>query len=163
MSVLYSVMPIDEEHWQQWNEYLAQFGARIPIGVASRYPLPSEIRQVLDEMTDYTKKYFITEKVWDVDIYETIFYDEEKHHSTGKHASINSIGPALNESSPLHIYFHSGTEEVNLEIVLRLSVFTGPLILMADDDIVPLIVADRQQLADLVNQWEKQRQIADSL
>ena len=160
MSVLYSIIAIDEELTQEKNDFWAQLGIEIPMGTTSRYPTPSEIRQALNEMTEYTKDYFITEKAWDVDIYETASYDQKLHRIDGKYATIYSIGPALSESLPLPIYFHGGWEEVNLEIVLRLTYFTGPLMIMCDVDTVPLLVSPGAELTDLLSRWKKQREIA---
>ena len=162
MSVFYSIVPIDKEHTQGFNRFLSTFGVEIPSGTVSRYPTPSEIRQVLDEMHEFTKHYSVTEKVWDVDIYETAAYDPILRRMNGKRATIYSMGPALNESLPLPIYFHGGWEEVNLEITLRLTRFTGPLLLIGDFDAVPLLVSPGINLPELLNQWEKQREMAYS-
>ena len=163
MSVGYIIIPIDKEQLQELNEYLAPFGQGIPTDTISRYPTASEIQHVLDEMPDYTKSYFITDKAWDVDVYETAFYDAERKYIGGKHTSIYSIDWALDEALPLHIYFHGGWEELNLEIVRCLTAFTGPLILLCDSDAVPLLVSSEKQLGELVSQWKKNHEKADEM
>jgi hypothetical protein len=155
MSVLYSIVPFVEEYYSEFVEYLADFGIEIPTGTKSRYPTPLEIRQALDEMPEYTKRYSISHMSWDVDIYETAFYDQELRRSRGKYASINSVGPAPDETIPLHIYFHGGTDEVNLEIVMRLTKFTGPLVLMAESDAIPVLVTHGDNVSDLMQQWQR--------
>ena len=148
------IIPIDEEQIQEMNEWLVDYGFEIPVGITSRYPTPSEIRQVLDEMPEYTKVYSM-ENLWDVGVYETALYDQEHRSSSGKDAYICSIGPKLDDSLPLHIYFSGGSPEVNLEIVLGLARFTGPLLYINFSDGSPILVFPDEKLADLISKWEK--------
>src|SRR5262245_25266875 len=125
MGVSYDIVPLVEEYYEDIAEYLLDFGIEIQPGTKSRFPTPAEIRRVLDEMPEYTKRYHITEHSWDVDVFETAYYDQELRRIDGKYTSINSVGPGLDETEPLHVYFRGGTDEVILEIVLNLSKFTG--------------------------------------
>lgn|GEM_PF-1417115 len=160
MSASYSLLPLERNTKQSLNEYMPQFDLGVVIDITSRYPTPSEIRQVLDQMPEYTKDYFITEKVWDVKVYETTFYEQQLRIINGKCATIYSIEPTFDEFLPLSIYFHGGSEELNVEITLRLTRFTGPLLLIGDFDGIPLLVSPNNNVADLLSQWEKLRAIA---
>jgi len=156
MSVSYYIIPIEENMYEQLSEFLAQFGIEIPVEMISRYPTPSEIRQVLSEMPAYTKEYFITEKAWQVSVHEIDGYDPKLHLWRGKYASISPIGPAPDELLPICVTF-KGSYELNVDILLRLTHFTGPLLLIGDSDMIPLLVSPNDNVADLLREWEKLR------
>ena len=144
------------------RQYLAQFGIEVAIETRSRFPTPAEIRKVLEGMSEYTKIYNISEQHWDVDIYETAYYDPlSLHFFGGKHATIYASDTLLDDSLPLDFHFHGGWDEVNLQITLGLTHFTGPLVLMADSDVVPVLVSADQTVPDLLRQWAKNQEFSD--
>jgi hypothetical protein len=163
MSALYSIIPIKKEYYEQkLPEWLAEFGIDLPPGISSRYPTPIEIRRVLDETPEWTKHFNISATQWDAEVSEPNWYSDELGMKIyGRDAIIHSVGFSSDESMPLHIYFRNGWEEFNLEIVHRLTKYTGALILMADFDAVPVLIFPDAMLPDLLEQWKQARRRAE--
>lgn len=166
MSALYYIMPIKHEFRESMNEFLANFETEIPVGTNSREPTTLEICQVLSEMTDYTKICTVLEKDWNVNTDNIVFYDQS---ISGFNSEPKVLDAIFNLWSTLHFYFDGNWREVNLhvdgnfwqvnlEIVLRLTRFIGPVVLMCDT--VPLLVSPSDNLTDLANQWKRNSKIA---
>ena len=160
MSNLWFVMILKEESNPSLNEYMLEYGGtEVALSTTSRDPTIFEICQVLSEMPKYTKVYSASHATWFMGIYETIFYDQGLP-SNGLYTDMWGDFVA-DESSPVSFSFQGGRYEVNLEIALRLTRFTGPLLTLGSGYSVPLVVYPSDTLANVISQWEKLCDIED--
>jgi hypothetical protein len=157
MSHLYVVIPISAEDRDGLNKWLSEYQQEIPAGITSRFPTPLEIRQVLTDMPDYTKEYPDSGRHFDVNIYETAFYNPARRDHQGRWAVINSSVIAFDENRPLDFCFHGGWDDLNLEILHRLTSYTGSLIMLNAADAIPILVSPDRTIPDLLDQWERLR------
>jgi hypothetical protein len=144
MGVLHTVLPLNAS----CAEWLDQEGVTHPAPVATfRLPTPSEITSVLRHLQGYS-------------------FEISADSSSGEwsaHIAANPpseawaflrISDFSSDHQPHEIYFPKGWPEVIFVVVERLSHHCGPLIVVDDSTVRPIVVRPDDSLEDLVRRYE---------
>jgi hypothetical protein len=146
MSVLYSILPLDE----QVVAWMGEHEVTPPAGWSpGRYPTPAEVRQTLETLEGYRVDYRVTPRSWSAVIEDTA------GNSDGRWATIDSIGYAGSDDNPLHIYFSRGWREVIVRITERLTSVCGPLIIVPDSVAYPHLVTPGADPGEVLRLWHE--------
>jgi hypothetical protein len=116
---------------------------------AGRNPKPEEVREALDDLSDYSVVYSVSEVSWQADI-----RSRKGIPLFSQNSLLNLVDFSGDESFPHLVCLESGDIGLNLLIAERLSRIIGSLYIIADTGAQPLIVAPGSDLAELKRHWE---------
>lgn len=116
---------------------------------AGRNPKPEEVREVLDDLADYSVDYFVSEDHWQADIRA-----RKGIPLFRKNSLLNLIDFNGDESCPFLVCLESGDISFNLIIAERLSRIIGPVYMVVDTGAQPFIVTPGSDPAALKQQGE---------
>jgi hypothetical protein len=114
-----------------------------------RNPTPRELRGVLDELTDFTVDYFVSQDNWQADIRANAGVPLLR--ST---ALLNVIDFQGDETMPHLICFEKGDMKLNILIVERLSRICGTLYVIPDTGARPLPVTPGIDPTEAAKLWK---------
>ena len=131
MGVLWTVWPLDE----QMRNWLEEQSIAYP-NVPSRFPTGAEIKKALGSLNGYNIA--ITDNglgaSWQASIVHTSGGDK------GPWTQLN-ISHYSGEELPQELWFEKGWESLIKEILQQLTLACGPLTLMADTGVEPVVIA----------------------
>jgi hypothetical protein len=129
MSVLHSIIPVDEKLLKDARDILAEWGLEIPTNyVPSRWPTLRELHNVLDNLASCETEYF-----WSKAGFGTIFVSCGEFRQT-----IYTFEHSGNLDEEIHFYFRSHYPEVGNRIVDGLSIYCGILIILHNERVSPV-------------------------
>ena len=145
MGVLYTVMPPSQEV----ADWLDESGLHVSVDTSSRSPTISEIRETLNSLEGFAVEYTDNGigSSWQAMV--TTIADPE----SGGWTLLNITRRAKPEESQ-EIWFEKGHPELIVEIVSRLSMRCGTLIVIPDTGCPPLVIAPGGDPEKLCAQWE---------
>lgn len=147
MSVSWGVVPVVPEVY----EWLAQLGYEAN-GTISRYPTVAELWQVLQSFDNLpVEKRYVNSKVGNQDLWELvlgIINSSQYAHMLG-HVDEN-------DHYRFHFWGSACREMTMVEILRRLAVICGPLIIFDDFSATPLLVrADLTDVDGAIQEWQE--------
>lgn len=129
MGVLYSVLPLNAS-CAEWldNEGVANSTPTL----ASRFPTPREITKVLRQLSDYTFELSadVSSGEWSATI----------SAASSKAWAVLRVTNYSSDDEPHEIYFAKGWPEVIFIVVERLTQYCGPLVVVDDSTVTPVVV-----------------------
>jgi hypothetical protein len=153
MGVRYLVLPFESDG--QLLDWLQSEGVEAPPATVSRYPSPKEFRTVLSSMAGYTTEYEIASISWRASVYETASADPGPPlRINGPHATIFIPYHMGDESLPHEIHFDKSWPEVIVAILTRVASVTGPLVLLDDSDVNPVVIQGGEDVQQILNSWK---------
>jgi hypothetical protein len=145
MGVLYSVLPLD----QRCAEWLDQEGVSHPGPAAdTRFPTPKEIQSALQQMADYT-----VDLSADSAPGEWLATITDAKSTTGAWASLR-VRHYSSDDEPHEFYFPKGWPEVIFTVVERLTHDCGPLVVVDDSFVKPIIVRSNDSVQELLRNYD---------
>jgi hypothetical protein len=145
MGVIYSVFTLTQEI----REWLASEGIDVPQStVASRYPTPNEISATLNSMSDISVEYTIPNPggTWQA------LMSTKPDPDNGPWTLIN-ISEYKSDSIPQPLWFEKGWDDLIINILKKLSLTTGPLVLYPDTGDVPVVVTLETDINKVHRLW----------
>lgn len=137
MGVDYYLVPTaiaDQYPWaiDQLNHHAIEWANISGMG---RNPKPYEVREVLDDLSEYAISYSVTENNWQADI-------RAKKGIPLLHANslLNAVDYKGDESMPHLFCLEKGDLRLNLSIAEHLSRICGPIFLIPDTGAQPILV-----------------------
>jgi hypothetical protein len=127
-----------DRHAMQWPE----------ISGAGRNLKPSEVRAVLDILSDYSISYSVSEDNWQAEIHAA-----QGIRFLRPNALLNAVDYAGDEATACLFCLEKGDPRLNLLIAERLSRICGPLFLIPDTGAHPLLVTPGSDPAQLMRNW----------
>ena len=145
MGVVYAVVSLDDES----RVVLSESNISLP-KENGRLPTPNEFKFAVSELSGVNCEYHQEKsQTWTAIIESPP--DNEHEDEQWTTALIHEYE---NDDQPCVIVFEKGTEELIVRAVLELSKTTGPLVLLADDGQLPLVVNRNADLKELLATWE---------
>ena len=145
MGVLYSVFPLDKE----LAEYLGELEVTLPAPpITSRCPTPQELRIVAGSIPDIRSTASQDE---DGRLQEIDLCDATQPKSGPW--TVLQIDGYVDEVTPCRLSFHKGWPDLVLEVAIRLSRLTGPLVIFADGE-SPVIATPDCSVPSLLSAWQ---------
>lgn len=141
MGVLHSVLPLNSD----CTEWLDREGIVYPApGATSRFPTPREITSVLQQLHNYT--FALSADSSSGEWWATI---TAANSSNQAWASLR-ITNYSSDDEPHEFYFPKGWPEVIFTIVERLARHCGPLVVVDDSAVSPIVMCPNDPLQDLL-------------
>lgn len=144
MSILYTVTPITNEV----VDWLVDTGVILSEESTSRFPLITEIRDVLDSLDGFISEY---DDHGIGSSWRAVIMSHEVPES-GAWTRLN-ITHQKDPSEPQDIWFEKGDPKLIVTIVSRLAVMCGTLVVFPDTGCPPLVVTANDDPDDLCAQW----------
>lgn len=115
-----------------------------------RNPTPEELRKVLEELTDYSVVYAVSEDNWQADIRARSGFGLFRQN-----ALLNAVDFNGDQATPHLVCLEGGDLKLNLLIAERISRICGPLFVIPDTGTKPLTVASGADPGQLIKRWQK--------
>ena len=145
MGVLHSVLPLDKS----CAEWLDQECVPHPDPTADyRYPTPKEITSALQQIGDY-----LVDLNADSSSGEWMATITEAKSTTGAWASLR-VSDYSSDEEPHEFYFPKGCPEVIFTVVERIAHYCGPLVVVDDSSVRPIIVSPNDSIQKLLRDYE---------
>jgi hypothetical protein len=154
MGVLYTVVPLDDEI----ADYLRDCGGAVPnANRPARNPTPGEIRAVCDALRGQLVQYNVNPgSYWQAVVEGATDPNSEPW------TLLNISKFSGSEEEPHPIWFEKGWPSLILNILQRLSVSCGPLVVIPDTGEAPIAVTAADTVEHLEARWEHSRPVSDS-
>lgn len=144
MGVLHTVLLLDTS----CAEWLDREGVSHPATEAtSRFPTPSEIIKVLRQLVGYT--FSVTA---DSSSGEWFAQITASNSSTGAWAFLR-VSDYCSDDKPHEFYFPKGWPEVIFTVVERLTHYCGPLVVVDDSSVRPIVVRPHDSVQELLRNY----------
>jgi len=145
MGVLYTVMPPSHEV----ADWLHESGIPVSVDTSSRGPSIPEIREILNSLEGFSVEYTDNGigSPWQAMVTSIVDPD------SGGWTLLN-ISSRAEPEEPQEIWFEKGHPELIVEIVSRLAMRCGTLIVIPDTGCPPLVIAPGDDPEKLCAQWE---------
>jgi hypothetical protein len=154
MGVLYTVVPLDDEI----AGYLRDSGGTVPTAAEpARNPTPREISAVCDALRGQRVHYNVNPGSFWQAVVEGVTGSEREPWTL-----LNISTFSGSEDEPHPIWFEKGWPLLILDILQRLSVRCGPLVVIPDTGEAPIAVTAQDSVEDLSSRWEHTRPVSDS-
>lgn len=149
MGILYVVTPLiaDDES----ITWLRKFGNEPPEASPSRYPTVREIRDTLAQLDGYSFETFTGGTNWEAEIFESGRQDDRW---AGEWADLIVTEYHGEDTIPLSFYFSKGPARLPTLIVQQLTTSCGPLVIMRDSDVIPLLITPDTDIDRAIQAWE---------
>jgi hypothetical protein len=146
MGVIYIVHPLDDDV----RPWLDEQGVPYPeLSGPSRHPTPAEVRTSMEALDGYTVDVNSSDVggLWQADIYHT------EDPESGGWTLANVLNYA-GDHEPTSLGFEKGWPELIVKILVPITEFTGPLILIPDTGEAPVVISAELSPEEIVNGWE---------
>lgn len=154
MGVLYCVVPLDDEI----AGHLRDSGETVPTAdEPARNPTPREIRAVCDALRGQRVQYNVKPGSFWQAVVEGATEPEREPWTL-----LNISKFSGSEEEPHEICFDKGWPSLILNIVQRLSIRCGPLVVIPDTGEAPIAVTAEDSVEDLSARWEHTRPVLDA-
>ena len=145
MGVLHSVLPLNES----CIEWLDQEGVPHPAPTAgTRFPTPNEIKSALHQIGDY-----VVDLAADPSTGEWLATITEAKSTTGAWADLR-VSNYSSDDEPHEFYFPKGWPEIIFTVVEHLTRYCGPLVVVDDSSVIPIIVHPNDSVQELLRLYQ---------
>src|SRR5690349_6390977 len=148
MGILYAAAPLVAD--ENSIEWLRQFGNEPPEAPLSRYPTVREIRDTLAQLDGYSLETSTGGMNWEAVIFESGRQDDRW---AGEWADVIVTEYHGDDTIPLSFYFSKGPARLPTLIVQQLTKSCGPLVIMRDSDVIPLLITPDTDIDRAIQAW----------
>ena len=146
MGVLYSVAPLDNG----LRDALPGMGVLRAPAANGRHPTPQELRSVLADLKGYKATFNDPAEVgdtWQASI-------EDAHDPESGPWTLLNVSEYKGEFEAAEMWFEKGWPDLIVTILVAVTAYTGPLVLLADCGGVPLVIQQGDDPEQLYRSWQ---------
>ena len=140
MGVLHNVMPLDAE----MRDWLEAESVAYPPSSFGRSATPREIKAAVSDLQGFTAEFNGGDTFSEVDIHTP---------STEGPWTQLVITSRQGLDDPADFYFAKGWPEAIIPVLINLSRFTGPLVLIEDSGMTAVVITPSETVASIMSKW----------